>query len=108
MISVMLMEHNQGRSFIKGMSEAFDKYRAGDPAASLKVAENGRKYIALLTQHIEKENKVLFHMADKCLPKERQEELAEGFEKLEVERIGIGKHEEFHELMRHLTDVYLK
>ncbi len=34
--------------------------------------------------------------------------LLQGFEKLEVERIGVGKHEEFHKLLHKLQDIYLK
>ena len=34
--------------------------------------------------------------------------LIEYFEKLEQERIGIGKHEELHELLHHLKDKYLE
>ena len=50
----------------------------------------------------------LFCMADQCLSEEKQEELVEDFEKLEVERIGIGKHEQFHAILDHLADIYLK
>ena len=31
----------------------------------------------------------------------------EEFEKLEVERIGLGKHEEFHHLLHQLKEIYL-
>jgi hemerythrin-like domain-containing protein len=106
-IGVMLMEHNQGRGYVKGMSEAFDKFKKGDRNASAKIVENGESYIALLTQHIYKENNVLFFMADKVLSKTIQDNLEEEFEKLEVERIGLGKHEEFHKLLHRLKEIYL-
>jgi hemerythrin-like domain-containing protein len=106
-IGVMLIEHQQGRGYINGMSEAFDKLQKGERKASAKIAENGENYIALLTQHIDKENNILFPMADKMLSKTTQDELAEEFEKLEVERIGLGKHEEFHKLLHQLKEIYL-
>ena len=106
-IGVMLIEHEQGRSHIKGMSEAFDKFKKGDRKASVKIAENSESYIAILTQHIAKEEKILFPMADKVLSKVTQDKLNEEFEKLEVERIGIGKHEEFHKLLHQLKEIYL-
>ena len=34
------------------------------------------------------------------------EALYEGFEKIEEERIGTGKHEEFHKLMHNLKEIY--
>jgi len=47
-------------------------------------------------------------MTDMKLPEEKQHELIEEFEKLEQERIGIGRHEELHELLHHLKDKYLE
>jgi hypothetical protein len=38
--------------------------------------------------------------------KEKDEELFEGFEKIEEERIGAGKHEAFHKLMHTLKEIY--
>jgi len=107
-IGVMLAEHQQGRGFIRGMGEALDRWKKGDPEALPTYAENARSYIALLTQHISKEEKVLFPMGEKALSKKTQKELVEGFEKIEAERIGEGTHEEFHKLLHHLQEVYLK
>jgi hemerythrin-like domain-containing protein len=75
---------------------------------SSQFAENAEKYIELLTQHIDKEDNILYPMADMQLSEEKQRELIEEFEELEQERIGVGKHEELHELLRHLEDKYLK
>jgi hypothetical protein len=46
-------------------------------------------------------------MAEKTLSEAQQEELYEGFEKIEEDRIGIGKHDEFHGLIHALKDTYL-
>lgn len=106
-IGMMLMEHERGRGYIKGMSDAFDKFKK-DHKALTAIVESGNNYIELLTQHIEKENNILFVMAESVLPKATQDELEEGFERLEVERIGLGKHEEFHGLLHQLKNTYLK
>lgn len=101
-IAVMLIEHNMGRDYVKDMSEDVAKYKASEHEASSKIVENARNYIALLTQHIEKEDNILYPMADMHLSEDKQRELIEEFEKLERERIGIGKHEELHKLLHHL------
>jgi hypothetical protein len=46
-------------------------------------------------------------MADSRLSEKRQDELFEGFEKIEEERIGVGKHEQFHGLLEKLSQLYL-
>ncbi len=101
------MEHTMGRNAIQGMSDALEKYKAGDPLAAAEFVSNARNYIGLLNVHIHKENTILFAMADRSLSADQQEELVKQFDALEEERIGPGKHEEFHDLLRRLKAVYL-
>lgn len=106
-IGVMLMEHDMGRSFVAAMSEALEKMKAGDKGAGNDFKENAQGYGNLLASHIEKENNILFHMAEMSFSKEKDEELFEGFEKIETEKIGEGKHDEFHALLDRLAEEYL-
>ncbi len=106
-IGVMLLEHQQGRGFIRGMENALGRYKKGDAPALKDFAKEARSYISLLTQHINKEDLVLFPMGDKVLAKDVQEKLSEGFEKIETERIGEGTHEKFHKLLEELKEIYL-
>jgi hypothetical protein len=46
-------------------------------------------------------------MAEVRFSAEKQEELLEKFERIEQERIGTGRHEEFHKLLHHLKEIYL-
>ena len=107
-IGVMLLEHGKGRDSVRGMGEALEGYKRAEASASSRFVENARNYIALLAQHIDKENKVLFPWGERVLSAEQKERLLEAFETLEHERIGEGKHEEFHQLLRQLKDVYLE
>jgi len=106
-IGVMLYEHEQGRKYIKELSDSFENYKNGDKSAIAGIKDNMNKYINLLRNHISKEGNVLFNMADKVLSAEEQDNLFEGFEKIEIERIGIGKHEEYHKLLKSLKTEYL-
>ena len=76
--------------------------------AAQEIIKNSRNYINLLTQHIQKEDTILYPMADMHIPKEKQEQLLKDFDTIEVERIGAGKHEEFHKLLKQLKSIYLK
>lgn len=99
-VGVMLYEHNIGRGYIKEMSEAKQDKD--------KIVENARNYISLLSQHIQKEDNILFQMADIHIPEEKQQKLLIEFERLEEEKIGKGKHEEFHKLLEELKKIYLE
>ncbi|MCM8763778.1 MAG: hemerythrin domain-containing protein [Candidatus Omnitrophica bacterium] len=100
-IGVMLTEHNIGRDYVKGMSEAVLRQDFN------KFIENARGYVELLEQHIDKEDNILYMIADMHLQESKQKELLQQFEKVERERIGTGKHEEFHKLLHHLKKIYL-
>ena len=95
------------RAYVRGMADAIPAYKAGDVTAGRKIAENARGYIRLLTQHIDKEDNILYPIADARLSDKQQACLLEGFDKVEEERVGHGKHEEFHKMLHTLSGVYL-
>lgn len=63
-VAVMLMDHEQGRNFVKGMAENIRLYQNGETAALKEVYANMQGYMELLSNHIAKENNILFRMAD--------------------------------------------
>ncbi len=107
-IGVMLSEHEAGRNLVRKMDAAASSYTKGDQSAADQFIQNARGYISLLSQHIQKENNVLFPMADKLIPPQEQNQLIGDFEKVEIEVIGEGTHERLHELLDLLKSEYLK
>ncbi|MGC8837510.1 MAG: hemerythrin domain-containing protein [Anaerolineae bacterium] len=105
-IGVMLLEHDQGRQFVRGMREALALYRSGHPRARSAFVHNARSYVTLLSQHIYKEDNILYPIADMHLTEEQQQRLLEGFARVEEERIGPGRHKEFHRLLERLERAY--
>ncbi len=94
-VGVMLAEHEQGRFFTQGLRNAALQLAAGDAAAGSVVIHNARGYAALLRQHIQKEDHVLFPMADRVIPAAQHAAVLEGFEKVEHEETGAGVHEKY-------------
>jgi hemerythrin-like domain-containing protein len=103
----MLKEHQQGRDAVAKMKAALVRYRDGDRKAAGDFVQHARPYIALLDQHIDKENNVLFVLADKHLSADKQTELWKGFETIETQKIGPGRHEAFHKMIESLASIYL-
>ncbi len=89
-IGVLLQDHKQGREYIALM----------DKSLVTKDLINFKKYAAqyrdLLLSHIDKENNVLFKLADKILDDKKQDELFEKFEDHEETVVGHGIHDELH------------
>jgi len=102
-IPLMRHEHEEGRAKVKAMAEALPRARKGDVAALKSLRESLLAYVKLLRSHIEKEEKVLFPMADQLLPAGDQRALERAFEKVEAEEMGEGVHEKYHQLAHDLA-----
>lgn len=76
--------------------------------AALKLKRHADASISLLNRHIDKENDVLFPMAVQHLSENKLAELKNGFDQIETDKIGAGKHEAFHRMLDILEDAYLK
>jgi hemerythrin-like domain-containing protein len=94
-ISMMLAEHEQGRAYTRAMREAAQKLQSGDESARDQVIRSARGYVALLRQHISKEDNILFPMAKQVISQAEQGNVAEDFERVEHEEIGEGVHEKY-------------
>jgi len=100
-IGVMMTEHIQGRGYIHDMLEALE-----EPEDYAGFEKAGRAYIELLRMHIQKENNVLFPMADRVIEPQQLESIYKAFEEHEEKVIGHGRHEELHAMLNGLTAKY--
>jgi hemerythrin-like domain-containing protein len=71
------------------------------------LAGTVRSYLSLLTQHIHKEDTILFPMISCRVSTETQAEIARQFENFEADETGIGEHEWLHELAESLITAHL-
>ncbi|WP_319406765.1 hemerythrin domain-containing protein [uncultured Desulfosarcina sp.] len=106
-IGVMLKEHEEGRGHVKAMRAALKRSHEGTTGAVDDLIRHARAYIQMLEQHIQKENRVLFPMAIRHLSTAKLNELNDGFEKIETDKIGTGRHEAFHRMLDSMKSVYL-
>ena len=101
-VSIMLSEHMAGREAIGAIAASLPV--ANDDAdARSDVRENLRLYAYLLRLHIQKENTVLFPLAEETLSDQEQEMLAEEFERVEKLETGAGVHERYHRIAHDLA-----
>jgi len=103
-IAVMLQEHDLGRGHVRAMLEALPAASAGDPAAMRDFSRHAREYVGLLRQHINKEDNVLYPMAEQLLTDADDRRLVEAFEVVEREEMGEEAHEKYHTWARELAE----
>jgi len=66
----MLVEHDLGRLYITGLSEALENLKSGNKEAILDVIANAISYTHLLERHIDKEDNVIYKFATRELKQE--------------------------------------
>ena len=81
---VFLEDHEEGRRYLATLAGS---------APPAERAAAGRRYVGLLRDHIQREDEVLFPMADDVLSLEDHAELAKRYEEVERDVIGPGVHE---------------
>ncbi|MDX9708845.1 MAG: hemerythrin domain-containing protein [Trichloromonas sp.] len=69
-IEAMLMEHDAGRAHVRGMEEAARRAMDGDESEIPALLEHARGYAQLLRGHIDKEDTILYLLAERVLPQE--------------------------------------
>ena len=88
-IEAMHIEHDQGRAFVRAMAEAAEKALAGEAGQISVIADNAAGYIALLREHIDKEDNVLYPLAERILPQEVRAPMIEAYERAEAQTPGL-------------------
>lgn len=92
-LAIILQEHEQAREYTVRMNEAVDRR---DITGFNDAAE---AYSDLLRNHVDREENVIFAMADKTIDEEAQNALFEKFEEYEETVIGRSVHEELHAMI---------
>jgi hemerythrin-like domain-containing protein len=98
-VGVMLREHTEGRDLITALRAAAPN-AAGDTAARARFAGAARAYIALLSGHIDKENRILFPMAEQAIGRDGHRRVDERFEAFE--RASAARRTQQEEAVGHL------
>ncbi|HEY4698768.1 MAG TPA: hemerythrin domain-containing protein [Nitrososphaerales archaeon] len=103
-IGMMLKEHHIGRDYVRGMDDGLRRYRAGDKSQAKVLTQNAKGYIDLLSQHIMKEDNILYPMGNRLLSNADRKKLSSRFEEIETVEMGGGVHEKYHHLVDDLEN----
>ena len=83
-VAAMLMEHDQGRSFVCAMEGAVIEAQAGNTDAYTTIADNALGYAALLREHISKEDSILYPLSERLLPETVRPGVLAGYQSAEA------------------------
>jgi hemerythrin-like domain-containing protein len=103
-IGMMLMEHEEGRSYVRSMRAAISLVETENQVAKEILIDKAKAYVRLLKDHIKKEDEILFRIADDVIPADVQKALLRSFEEHEAKEIGEGVHEKYLKLVEELEE----
>ena len=103
-IAVMLREHEDGRAHIKRITDLGGKKR--DKKEQAELIRHTKAYVDLLRLHIQKEDDILYPMANNILTPADQKELEKGFAEIEEKIMGPGVHDKFHHMIEEWETKY--
>jgi hemerythrin-like domain-containing protein len=94
-VAAMLMEHEQGRAFVRAMEEAASAALAGKSGQDRLIAANALAYAALLREHIAKEDEILYPLSERIIPTEARDAILAGYTRAEqIAQPGLEEHYE--------------
>ncbi|MEE4249088.1 MAG: hemerythrin domain-containing protein, partial [Alcanivoracaceae bacterium] len=88
-IEAMHIEHDQGRAFVRNLADAAEKALSGETGQIAVIAENAAGYIALLREHIDKEDSVLYPLAERILPEDVRAQMIVAYHRAEEQTPGL-------------------
>lgn len=78
-IAAMMMEHGQGRAFVMAMETATLEALEGHTGMERIIADNALAYAALLRGHIEKEDEILYPLAERVIADSLRDDIIAGY-----------------------------
>ncbi len=100
-------DHQAGRHLVASLRSEAARLAQGDTSIRVQFAKDARSYVALLTEHIDQETKLLLPMVDRVLLAAERERLAAEFDRIEREETGAGVHEKYEATIHRLADRYV-
>lgn len=105
-LAVMLSEHDEGRSLVKKLRAYAAQTGEWSAEDRVGIALAGRSFGALLRQHIQKEDNVLYPMAKQRMPQEMMDVVAEASAKFDEAEKAKGENQRLRKLGAELCERY--
>jgi len=99
-VAAMLLEHDQGRAYVKAMEEAALAAEGGDATRTSALAENTLAYLTMLREHIDKEDTILYPLAERVIPENLRDGILAGYKAAE-DRTPAEFEQKYREIVEH-------
>jgi hemerythrin-like domain-containing protein len=107
-LAVMMQEHTEARAHTATLAGVAEKSGPLDDEDGREVRRTGRAYAALLRGHIEKEDQVLYPMADQMLPEGAWTSIEKTFATFEEDPTNVARADDLRAVAATLIARYAK
>ena len=94
-VGAAIREHETSRVAARSIRSAAERWEAGEESARQELADEARRYVSLLKQHLAREDQLLFPMADDMIPEADHFQLLDDLSQMDVN----GRGQEFFEAL---------
>jgi hemerythrin-like domain-containing protein len=88
-IEAMRIEHEQGRAHVLALEDAARSAQAGESGQIPLIAAHAKGYTSLLRGHIDKEDTILYPLAERVLPEEVRPGMVQAYGQAEARTPGL-------------------
>jgi hemerythrin-like domain-containing protein len=105
-LNEILYEHTLARNYLKDIYSCVENCKIGNAFSGELLADSLTNYVVLIKEHIQKEEKVIFPMAEEVLSSAKQNEIYGQFERLESKLLTKDFRDHYHKLLENLQAKY--
>lgn len=106
-ISMLVKEHTIGRGYLNEILCCVENCKIGSPFSCGRIADCMKNYVDLIQDHIQKEEKIYFPLANMTLSEEMQNEISNSFHIIDKDFRVSGIHENQKEILHTMKAKYL-
>jgi len=105
-LSIMKYEHVLIRNYLKDINSCVENCKIGNSFSGVFLADSLTNYVVLMTNHIKKEEEIIYPLAESELSKAKLIDISKEFERIEEKIIHHGFHDHYHKLVEKLQSKY--
>jgi hemerythrin-like domain-containing protein len=105
-INILIADHEMMRGTARIIRGLIEDYKGGDEDATSELIDMLRHHVQIMKDHIENEEVVFFPLVNKYISREMDIKLAARLKQYGMERIGISRYIELHEILDSLKLFY--
>jgi len=105
-LSIINYEHTLAHRYLKDISSCVVNCKIGNDFSGELLADSLTNYVVVIKNHIQREEEIIFPIANEVLSSEKQNEISQRFEDIEQKNISLSFFDRFNKLLKKLKVKY--